>query len=56
MLVEQSVENGLDLLLKWAGCQGLAKGQGNQLRAEGVVVFAQLLPVVEQGQALLQGK
>src|SRR3990167_26474 len=56
MLVEQSVENGLDLQLKWAGCQGLTKGQGNLLWVEGVVVLAQLLPVVEQGQTLLQSK
>ncbi|MCY1516014.1 hypothetical protein D9M68_506210 [compost metagenome] len=56
MLVEEHVEDGLDPQRERAGLQRFAEGQCHRLRAEGVVVVAQLASAVEHRQALVEGE
>ena len=54
--VKQRIEDGFYTQRERAGGEGVTERLSNHLWAEGVVVFGQLLAVVQQGQALLQGK
>ena len=54
--IEQRVENHLDAQRQRLRRQRVMEGLGQGLRAKGVAVFTELLAVVEQRQALLQGK
>lgn len=54
--VEEHIKDGLDPQGKGAGFQGSTEGQRYGLRAEGIVVVAQLAPAVEHRQALVEGE
>ncbi|MCY1522313.1 hypothetical protein D9M68_571590 [compost metagenome] len=56
MAVEQHVEDGLDPQRERAGRQRIAERLGNGLGTERVAVLAELLPVVEHREALLEGE
>ena len=56
LLVEEHIKDGLDAQGEGAFRQGRAERLGNGQGPEGVAVLGQLAAVVEQRQALLQGK